>query len=332
MQRDFMLKLTVPLSEEGRRLDKYLMKYFDAAPKSFIYKAFRKKNIKLGGKRADGSEILKAGDEIMLFFSDERIASLRSSGAAAGGPARGAGNAAAGAPARGAGNAAAGNVRAASGTRLTTGPAADFRIEDYCTIIYEDDNIIVADKSSGVLSQKASAGDFSLNEALLEYCRRSADKQSGTAALGAGNAAAVADGAVASAAASAAGTFTPSVCNRLDRNTSGIILFAKTYAAARELFRILKDRTAEKYYIAAVSGKVTKQGHLRSWIVKDEKNNRVSVYDSEISGADCIETEYEPVGPSVPTAARSLTAALCLTVARTLPCSGSILLQEKHIR
>jgi 23S rRNA pseudouridine955/2504/2580 synthase len=58
-------------NEAGQRFDKYLSKLLREAPKSFIYKMLRKKNITLNGKKAAGSEMLSEGDEIRLFQSDE---------------------------------------------------------------------------------------------------------------------------------------------------------------------------------------------------------------------------------------------------------------------
>ena len=66
-----MKETIIKENESGQRLDKYLKKYLPQAPGSFIYKMLRKKNITLNGKKADGSEKLKAGDEIRLFLSDE---------------------------------------------------------------------------------------------------------------------------------------------------------------------------------------------------------------------------------------------------------------------
>lgn len=63
----------------GQRIDKYLLKTFPQMPKSFLYKMFRKKNIKLNQKRIEGHEILQPGDEISIYFSDETYASFAQS-------------------------------------------------------------------------------------------------------------------------------------------------------------------------------------------------------------------------------------------------------------
>lgn len=68
-----MKLLTVGRNDAGQRLDKLLAKHLNLAPKSFLYKMLRKKNITLNGKKAEGSEKTNEGDEIRLFLSDETI-------------------------------------------------------------------------------------------------------------------------------------------------------------------------------------------------------------------------------------------------------------------
>ena len=72
-----MQKIIVSDKDAGQRLDKFLGKYMAKAPKSFFYKMLRKKNIKLNGSKADGSEKLAAEDEITLYLSDETIANFK---------------------------------------------------------------------------------------------------------------------------------------------------------------------------------------------------------------------------------------------------------------
>src|SRR5699024_12065954 len=68
-----MKELCIGSNEAGQRLDKFLGEYMDQAPKSFLYKMLRKKNITLNGKKALGNEILSAGDTVKLFLSDETV-------------------------------------------------------------------------------------------------------------------------------------------------------------------------------------------------------------------------------------------------------------------
>ena len=69
-----MQKFIVTPNEAGQRLDKLLFKYLNLAPKSFIYKMLRKKNIVLNGKKASGKEKLILDDVIQFFLADETIA------------------------------------------------------------------------------------------------------------------------------------------------------------------------------------------------------------------------------------------------------------------
>ena len=68
-----MQEIIVSSNEAGQRFDKLLAKYLNEAPKSFIYKMLRKKNIVLNGKKATGNEKLVVGDQIKLFLADETI-------------------------------------------------------------------------------------------------------------------------------------------------------------------------------------------------------------------------------------------------------------------
>ena len=72
-----MQKITISKNEAGQRADKFLSKYFSEAPKSFLYKMMRKKNITRNKKKMTGQEKLSEGDEIFLFLSDETIEKFR---------------------------------------------------------------------------------------------------------------------------------------------------------------------------------------------------------------------------------------------------------------
>ena len=66
-----MRELIISKNEANQRLDKYLAKYLNQAPTSFIYKMLRKKNIVLNGKKAAGKEKLQAGDSVILFLAED---------------------------------------------------------------------------------------------------------------------------------------------------------------------------------------------------------------------------------------------------------------------
>lgn len=241
-----MHQFTVEEKDSGQRLDKFIARLIPLAPKSFLYKALRNKDIRLNGKKAQGDEKLQAGDAVLFRFPDAQYADL------------------------GGKENAVGELferkrdETAAENQVSRAEGKEFP-ERFGRILYEDDDIILADKKAGILSQKAKPEDESINEALLSYCGGKND------------------------------LFTPSVCNRLDRNTSGLIVFAKTYKGAREMTGALKDRSAKKYYLAAVRGNVTEAGHLKARLKKEEKTNQVTVLRAESTEGDLIETAYEPV-------------------------------------
>ena len=224
-----MKQFTVTQAEAGQRLDKFLGKYLNKAPKSFLYKMMRKKNITLHGKKAAGSEKLASGDEIRLFFSDETIEKF-------------------------------------SELQL---PEAQGKL----SVIYEDEHILLVNKPEGILSQKAEAEDISMVEEAQAYLLHT--------------------GAVTEESLR---TFRPSVVNRLDRNTSGILAVGKDLAGAQELSRLFKERSLHKYYYCLVKGRVEEKARIKGYLVKNEATNRVTV-EKEPMGREAlpIETEYIPV-------------------------------------
>ena len=88
-------------------------------------------------------------------------------------------------------------------------------------------------------------------------------------------------------------SFTPALCNRIDRNTGGIVIAAKTAEALRVLNQKIKDRELDKRYLAVVEGTPRpKEGSLRGYLFKDAKKNRVFVTDTPQTGAKSCQTNY----------------------------------------
>ena len=139
-------------------------------------------------------------------------------------------------------------------------------------ILYEDRHTLFINKPAGMLSQKAAAEDVSLVEYVTGYLLKSGQ---------------ITDEELR--------TFHPAVCNRLDRNTSGIVAAGKTLAALQELSAMFRDRTLRKYYLCLVAGSVKEGAHIDGYLVKDPKTNRVSFSKAETAGSVRIETEYRPL-------------------------------------
>ncbi len=225
-----MQELHVTENEAGQRLDKLLAKFLNQAPKSFLYKMMRKKNIVLNGKKCTGNEKLKQGDSIKLFFSDETIEKF-----------------------------SAGTYVIPKKEKINMLP-----------IIYEDEQVLLMNKPVGVLSQKAKDSDVSAVEILINYLMET-DQLSKEQFR----------------------TFHPSICNRLDRNTSGILVAGKTLPALQEMNRFFKERTIAKYYRCLVKGRVIKnEDYIKGYLVKDQKTNKVSITKKKTEEGVPIETEY----------------------------------------
>lgn len=145
------------------------------------------------------------------------------------------------------------------------------------TILYEDEDLLAVNKPAGMLSQKAKADDFSANEWILLYLEteKNAEKTGKTKEI-----------------AKDSLVFRPSVMNRLDRNTSGILLAGKTLKGLQEGSKALKERTIKKEYLALVKGKVKKEGVVRSYLLKDEGKNQVQIFDMPREGTTQIETGF----------------------------------------
>ena len=149
-------------------------------------------------------------------------------------------------------------------------------------ILYEDDEIILVNKPAGMLSQKAKETDESLVEYLIDYL------------LGSGK-----------LTESGLRAFRPSVCYRLDRNTSGIVAAGKSLAGLQMLSGVFKDRSIHKYYQCLVSGEIRDVKTVDGWLLKDEKKNQVRILTDveakrfEGKGGDeepkRIRTKYEPI-------------------------------------
>ena len=119
-------------------------------------------------------------------------------------------------------------------------------------VVYEDEHLLLAVKPFGVLSQKARPDDFSMNEWLEDYLRQSGWLTPERLAM-----------------------YKPSVCNRLDRNTGGLLLCAKTLAGSQLLAALLKSRTLKKYYRLVVQGEISQAGEIRGYLQKETAANRV---------------------------------------------------------
>lgn len=146
------------------------------------------------------------------------------------------------------------------------------RVSHALDIIYEDEHMLLLNKPAGILSQKAKPEDVSVNEQVISYLLDS-HFLTEEALL----------------------SFRPSIVNRLDRNTSGLIAAGKTMAGLQQLSALFKDRTMHKYYLCLVKGKITEKKVLEGYLIKDERHNTARLVSEKTSSADYIKTVYEPL-------------------------------------
>lgn len=143
---------------------------------------------------------------------------------------------------------------------------------EHLRVIYEDDQILLLNKPAGILSQKAAKGEFSLNEEMLAYLMQKGEVTKESLQ-----------------------TFKPSVCNRLDRNTAGILIAGKSLPAVQEINRLIKERKIGKYYKCIVAGQVKKEERIEGYLLKNEKTNKVQIRKKPFEGASEILTAYKPL-------------------------------------
>lgn len=140
-------------------------------------------------------------------------------------------------------------------------------------IIYEDSNIIVMNKERGMLSHSSDSEEKdTLVNHMINYLYDKGiyipkDEK----------------------------TFKPAICNRLDRNTSGIVIGAKNYSALKQINRSIRNGKLKKYYICMVKGKTYNDRILDGYIKKKEKN-KAEIYENKIKDSKYIKLDINVIG------------------------------------
>lgn len=225
-----MVKLIITENEGNQRLDRFLRKYLKRAPLSMIYKLIRK-DVKVNGKRGHEDTVLQAGDSLVIYIPDDKLAEL-------------------------------------------TAPVKKQKARRSFGIVYEDENVIVVNKPSGLLTHGDS--HEKKNTLVNQVCGYLQDKGEYNPSV--------------------ERTFAPAPANRLDRNTSGLVIFGKTAEALRELTEIIRDKeNVRKIYMAMVAGRMDGAADIDSRLVKNESTNKVRVApDGEGQSARTIVTGIRP--------------------------------------
>lgn len=139
-------------------------------------------------------------------------------------------------------------------------------------IVYEDENILLVDKRPGLAVHPHDGAEYGRTlidqiQAYLYQSRQWRPREENS--------------------------FTPALCNRIDRNTGGIVIAAKTAEALRIMNQKIRDREIDKRYLAIVEGTLSrKEGSLTGFLFKDAKKNRVFVTDAPQPGSKSCRTDY----------------------------------------
>lgn len=226
-----MKEIIIAENDAYQRVDKFLTKTFKCLPVSLMYKAFRKKDIKLNKKRCLPEYKLQIGDVLNIYIKDEFLQ---------------------------------------PSVKYYDFMKAPIKLD----IIYEDQNIMLVNKKPGILCHPDETYHFdSLIARVQHYLfdKKEFDPKNEN-------------------------SFSPSLVNRIDRNTGGIVIVAKNANSLRILNSKLKNREIKKFYICIVNGKLKKkQDTLVDYLEKNESKNKVFVSKAPTQNSKIIKTKYEVI-------------------------------------
>ena len=226
-----MIEVKINSNDQNKRLDKFVKKILPKAPSSFIYKLFRKNDVKVNKKPKPIDYVTQLDDVITIYVTKDQEIDFKE-------------------------------------TRVVNvSKACDFKV------IYEDENILIVNKPTNLLVHEGDGklkNDDTLSKQVLNYLinNNSYDPKKEN-------------------------VFIPALAHRIDRNTSGLVIFGKTSLALQELFEAFKDHNGmDKEYETLVCGKVTNKGKIDAKLIKNEKTKIVNV--DEVNGVNAS-TLYSPI-------------------------------------
>lgn len=249
-----MKEIIIQPREEGQRFDKFLRRYLQNAGNGFIYKMLRKKNIKLNDGKASGKEILKDGDKISIYFSDQTLEAFTENQST---------------------EASKTQESDTSGHGIRINAEMEHLIPD---ILYEDEAVLILNKPAGLLSQPDRSNALSAVEWIREYLLHSGTMSEEDFRF-----------------------YRPGVVNRLDRNTSGILLAAKNLKAASELSEWIRLHQIQKYYLALVKGDLSHPGSLQNhfYTKKSDSGSISRIGKSTSEDGKIAKLNYWPISQHV---------------------------------
>ncbi|TCO73821.1 RluA family pseudouridine synthase [Marinisporobacter balticus] len=226
-----MREICIGKNEENQRIDKFLRKYMSKASLSFVYKMIRKKNIKVNQKRVSSDYILKEGDNIQLYLSEDTILGFIEKK----------------------------NIK---------------EVKREFGIVYEDQNILLVEKPQGLLvHEDINESENTLVNQVIKYLYDKSEYNPEVEK-----------------------TFVPASVNRLDRNTSGIVIIGKNNQSLQNLNEMIRKKNyVKKYYLTIVKGTLKDKKALKGYLLKDQKSNKVEIIEKKHPDAKEIHTIYRPI-------------------------------------
>ena len=226
-----MKEIKININDEGQRVDKFLMKTYKNLPIPLMYKAIRKKDIKINSKRCQPNTKLLTGDILTLYIKDEILEPVFDK--------------------------------------------YDFlKAPTNIDIIYEDKNILIVNKKPGLIVHPDENYHFdSLIARIQHYLYKKGEYNP-----------------------QKENSFVPSLVNRIDRNTGGLVLAAKNAETLRILNQKMKNREIKKFYLCISYSKFEKKnGTLIAYLEKNEKQNRVYIHAKPNENSKLIKTKYHVI-------------------------------------
>lgn len=223
------MKIEIGSNEAGQRLDKFLRKLLKDVPLSAIFKALRKKDIRVNGKKQNEKYFLEEGDIVEIKYIQNK-----------------------------------------KEDKTQKFIKVDPKRMKIC---FEDENMVIVEKWPGILvhSDTNDNKEPTLTDYVLSYLNDKGDYLPENEI-----------------------TFTPAACNRLDRNTSGIIMYGKTFEGLKCINEAIREDEVKKYYYTLAKGKV-KSGLYEGYIVKNPETNISTVYDKEVKNSKRIAMDVNVV-------------------------------------
>lgn len=221
------MKIEIGSNEAGQRLDKFLRKLLKDVPLSAIFKALRKGDVRVNGKKEKEKYSLQENDVVEIRYIQTKKETKE-------------------------------NFIKVDSSALK--------------ITYEDENVLVVEKWPGVLVHPdGNKKEATLTDYVLSYLNAKGQY--------------VPENEI---------TFTPAPCNRLDRNTSGIVIFGKNFEALRILNETIREGEVEKYYNTLVKGRI-KDGLYKGYILKNEDTNVSKIFEKKVPNSKEIAMEVKTI-------------------------------------